>query len=457
MAAQRGLPFLALPIVSRATTQFEYGAASLAISVGSVLSVIMTLGINAAMPRLYAQPRLNSDRAAWVSLVVVQISFAVVLLAATGCGTLIIGPRIFGPQFNALVTPTLFLAVISSIQMTYQGLAIARGASSRLLAATLLQLVLGLTLAQVLSEAFGGAGYIYALVISSTAATAMLIAFRHPKPDWDVFGVRSGLRLAVPFIGQGLSTWLLALFDRIVIGVILGATQVGGYQVAYMAGSMIGMILEGLQAAWAPRFHRSRNKEKKEVLVKLLSPSLWLTSCMVLLLVSVAPIILPLAAPSYAIDYVLVSLVALSALPRAIYFVAIAGLLNEGRSTAVMMSTMVSAAFTVVTALLLIPSLGIIGGGIVTLAAFMIQSLIVSQRAFAWSLRRTAGLVFFPALATSIVAGIVVLISTLGFRGSILTTIFLVFPVAFASLKALRVFTVVLNSWQEELAPRVLS
>ncbi|WP_426939881.1 lipopolysaccharide biosynthesis protein [Pseudarthrobacter sp. S6] len=450
LAAQRGLPFFALPIVARATSQFEYGAATLAISIASVLSVIMTLGINAAMPRLYAQEGSTAKSASWVALALVQVAFAVVLVVAVGGAATVIGPAFLGADTQNFVLPALILAFASSIQMTYQGISIARGASSRLLIATLLQLAVGLTLAQILSTAFGGAGYIYALAFSSILATSLLAAFAHPKPDWRKMAVRAGLKLSMPFIGQGLSTWLLALFDRIVIGVLLGATQVGGYQVAYMAGSVLGMVLEGFQAAWGPRYHKSRYTHKKLLLARLLNPSIWLAAVMILLLCSAAPLLLPLIAPSYDVSYALVTLVALSSLPRGIYFVCIAALLNEGRSTSVMTSTLISAVFTVVAALMLIPQVGAIGGGVVTLAAFIIQSLIVLHRAFKWPLRRTVALVVGPVLGLGVLLVLGGQIAQLHPAMNLVLPILLVIPTAVVGWKSFKSFGSVLAGWQKD-------
>lgn len=450
LAAQRGLPFLALPIVARATSQFEYGGATLAVAFASVLSVVMTLGINAAMPRLYTQPRLDPMPSPWVALTLVQVAFAGVLVFALWVAALTFGPTVVDDEFQSFIVPALLLALVSSVQMTYQGIAIARGASTRLLAATLVQLTAGLILAQTLSTAFGGRGYIYALLIASSLATAVLVAFRHPKPEWKYIGVRSGLRLSVPFIGQGLSTWLLALFDRIVIGMLLGVSQVGGYQVAYMAGSVLGMILEGLQAAWAPRYHKSGNEHKKGLLSRLLLPSVAIAGGMTALLVGATPLLLPLVAPNYELNYALVWLVALSSVPRSIYFVCVAALLDEGRSATVMVSTLVSAIFTVPAAFSLISLLGVVGGGVATLAAFTIQSFYVCHRTFGWPLRRTAWLVVGPLALLTPFTGAILLLVQFAPLAKIVVPMFLIIFTAVLVWKSLKIFGLILSGWQRK-------
>jgi O-antigen/teichoic acid export membrane protein len=355
-----------------------------------------------------------------------------------------------GSDVQKFAVPALLLALVTSLQMTYQGIAIARGASTRLLLATLVQLTAGLVLAQIFSTLFGGSGYIYALLIASSLAVGLLASFRHPKPDWKYLGIRSGLKLSLPFIGQGLSTWLLALFDRIAIGILLGATQVGGYQVAYMAGSVLGMILEGLQAAWAPRYHKSSSGNKKGLLVKLLAPSLLIAGCMTVLLVAAAPLLLPVIAPDYEISYMLMWLVALSSLPRSVYFVCVAALLNEGRSTAVMTSTLVSALFTVPAVLFTIPLMGIIGGGMVTLAAFSIQALIVFHRAFRWTIPRTVALVIGPLLVAIPLTGAVLMLAQSGPAMKVIVPLLLIVPVSFLVWKCLKKFGSVLSGWQKK-------
>jgi O-antigen/teichoic acid export membrane protein len=403
----------------------------------------MTLGINAAMPRLYVHADANAKSAGWVALLLIQIGFTFLLLIL-GAGIHFAVPNAWGEELAKFVMPTLLFAVVSSVQMTYQGLAIARGASSRLMVATLLQLISGLTLAQLLSERFGGVGYVYALLVSSGAATAVLAAFRHPRPEWHRLSIRGGLRLAVPFIGQGLSTWLVALFDRIAIGLLLGASQVGGYQVAYMAGSVLGMILEGLQAAWAPRYYKSSANEKHERLKDLLTPSLWIATGMALLVSAAAPLVVPVLAPGYEVNFVLVSLVALSALPRSAYFVAVAQLLNDGRSMAVVAATLTSAIFTVPSSFLLIPILGVLGGGVVTLAAFSIQAVLVCRQAFGWTTLHSARHVVLPVIAVTPVALSLLFSAQLTQTTNVLLAIFLAVIAGFIVLKSLRMFSAVL-------------
>jgi O-antigen/teichoic acid export membrane protein len=389
LAAQRGLPFLALPIVARVTSQSEYGHATFSVAISSVLSVCMTVGINAAMPSLYARAATGRNQT-WVSLIAIQLVIVVAVVLVGIVGLSIIGDS-WGSDFRRFGAPTLLLAATTSIQMTYQGLAIARAASLRLLFATLVQLSAGLLFVYVLASANGGVGYLYAMILGSCLATAILATFRHPLPDWTSQGIIDSLRLSVPFIGQGLSTWLVALFDRIAIGLLLGADEVGGYQAAYMAGSVLGMVLEGLQAAWAPRYYKSDARAKDDALRRLVLPSTVLAAVLALLLIAAAPIFMPWVVPDYEIIYMVVFLVALTAVPRSIYFIAVAKLLDARRSGTVMMATVISGAFTVPAALVLIPVLGPTGGALVSLVAFVIQASIVFVRAFAQDVLTTVG------------------------------------------------------------------
>lgn len=445
LAAQRGLPFLALPIVARVTSQSEYGHASFSVAISSVLSVVMTMGINAAMPSLYARSKPGPSQN-WVSLVVCQVGVVgtVVLLGLLGLS--IIGSS-FGPEIERFGVPTLLLAAISSIQMTYQGLAIARASSSRLLLATLTQLSVGLLLVHVLASSDGGVGYLYAMVLGASLATAVLASFRHPLPEWKRDDISHSLRLSVPFVGQGLSTWLVALFDRIAIGLLLGAGEVGAYQAAYMVGSVLGMILEGLQAAWAPRYYKSECQGKDATLRRLVFPCTVFAAALALFLIAAAPIAMPWVVPEYEIVYTVVFLVALSAIPRASYFIAVAKLLDARRSGAVMMSTVVSGAFTVPAALVLIPLLGSTGGALVSLVAFVIQGSIVFVRAFGQSVVKSVG---FVVSATTVVGAVgvgVMKISELGTVPTLACVSILFVVVIWGAARAARAFVRSIGEW----------
>lgn len=411
LAAQRGLPFLALPIVARATTQTEYGNATMAVTIGAVISVIMSLGINSVVPRAYHLVAGAKDIPQWPILLVVQLAFSgfIVLL---GFAIYWLFHPLWGAVFATYFWPTLLLSFVQSLQLTFQGLSIARSAGGQLLMATTLQLGIGLMAAYPLASEHGGVGYIFVLVLASIGATLILAVMSYPRPSWDGPFIKGNLRLAFPFIGQGLSTWLVALFDRLAIGLFLGATFVGGYQVAYMAGAVLGMILEGIQASWVGKFYSSSLRDKDSHLRSLSGPSVNLAIAMICALMAVGPTLMPWIAPNYEIDYGVIALVALSAIPRATYFLAVPQLLEMGRSASIMTATLVSGIFTVVATCWLVPWLGVIGGGIVTLGAFIIQSLVVTRIAFGWRLKIMVLYTVYPLLGTGALVSLISLVAS---------------------------------------------
>lgn len=446
LAAQRALPFLALPIAARSTSQEEYGLASISIAVSAVAGVALTMGINGAMPKLCGKDRPSHTGHVWVSLILLQVLFVAgvnllgaVLLASTG--------TLFPAEVRELVVPTMVMASVSSLQMTYQGVAIARQSSFRLLMATLAQLFSGLTLVAILASAHGGLGYIFAMTLSSFFALVILASFKHPKPSRNRSEIGANQRLSIPFIGQGLATWLVSLSDRLIIGLYVGIKQVGGYQAAYMLGSVLGMLLEGVQAAWAPKYYKSTRPDKSETLLSLVAPSMFISSALALLLTGISPYIVPFIAPGYDINYWIILIVALASIPRAAYFVAIAKLLDEERTRSIMTATVVSAFFTIAMAFALIPIFGTIGGAVVTLAAFLIQSAIVMKRAFGWTYARSFSHGLPAVVITGAVGGAMVmsvsLSSVWGWVGILVGLTGTTYAVYFS----LRRFNAVLHSW----------
>jgi O-antigen/teichoic acid export membrane protein len=381
-----------------------------------------------------------------VSLVAFQVGIVVAVVVAGLIGLAIVGGS-WGQEFERFGVPTLLLSAMTSLQMTYQGLAIARAAGVRLLLATVGQLGVGLVLVYVLGTTSGGVGYLYAMILGSCFATAILASFRHPRPDWTREGILQSLQVSVPFVGQGLSTWLVALFDRIAIGLLLGADEVGGYQAAYMAGSVLGMILEGLQAAWAPRYYKSELHRKDEALRRLVWPCIVLAAALALLLIAAAPLLMPWVVPEYEIIYMVVFLVALSAIPRSVYFIAVPKLLDARRSMAVMTATVVSGAFTVPAALVLIPVLGATGGALVSLAAFAIQATIVFVRAFEVSMVRTAGFILSAIFLVGTVGIGVMLVSERGAALAVVSVSVLVVFAVWGTARAGRALMRSIGEW----------
>jgi O-antigen/teichoic acid export membrane protein len=274
-----------------------------------------------------------------------------------------------------------------------------------MLTATLAQLVVGLSLTAMLTPTLAATGYVLAMAAGSLVAVVVLAVTHFPTPWFGPSVLKRDLLLSVPFVGQGIANWVVGQLDRVVIAGVLGAAQLGPYQVAYMLGSVLGMVLEGFQAGWAGRYFATVREGKVPALWGLTIRSVWAAGVAVLALSALAPAAYTLLAPGYSMDGVVTVVVAAACIPRVFYFNAILVLLDRGQSGRILASTLVAGVVTVIGLAVLVPVFGAVGGAVVTLIAFWSQSLVVIASAFPVGVAKLLGWPTLPTLVF-LVAGL---------------------------------------------------
>lgn len=385
LVLQRGLPFLALPLVARAVTQETFGIITLITTVATVGAVVLSLGLNGAVPRLIYDEPLDGTPTAWSAMLRVQMSFATGVLALA-IGTLVVLGAAGHAEINAYLVLTPVLATSLSVHYLFQGVAIARGAAVRSVVAAAVQVTVGAGVGPWLAFEFGGTAYLAAISAASLIAAAILSRPASPPPRWEKKQVRDGLCLAVPFAWQGLSTWLLSLSDRVILALYFTLVEVGVYQVSYMVGSAVGLVLEGVQSAWAPQYYRSQRSDNRAGLLGLV-PAFVVTSALAaLLLTALSPLVVGVVAPGYRVDLAVLGIVALAAVPRSLYFVLVADLLERKLTRSIALSTFCGAAVAVGVDFALLPWAGLWLAATATVLAFAVQAVIVTRRSLgdAW-------------------------------------------------------------------------
>lgn len=195
-------------------------------------------------------------------------------------------------------------------------------------------------------------------------------------------------RLGIPIALGNLSYFVLNAGDRIVVQRLLGPEEVARYQIAYVVGSAVILLLTFTNQAWAPHFAALRDAVARRELAMHSRDELYKMLAPVLLAVTlVSPVALPiLAPPSYRVEQltVVVFIVALTALPVVASGATGRLLLIERRGVAVGVIAAVAGAANIGANLLLVPVLGIAGAALATVVSYVglagLQLLVTTDR-----------------------------------------------------------------------------
>lgn len=400
---QNGLGLLLLPVVTRVLGVEEYGLAGTGVAVAVMLAIVYGLGISYSSVRYYYDDPPTARSARWAALLRVQVLIAAALAGVTfATGPIWAGVfEDFG--WNGALQAAVIYGFAISVQTTTQGILRAARRPVSFVLASLVQAGVGAGLGIALAIEHDAAGYIAGLTIGSLLAALIAAGVSYRAPAWDRETISGGIRLGLPAMVHSLANWGLDLAMRLMVAGYLGLAAVGRYQVAFLLGSALTLVLTGIQSAYTPFYVGELSPEERRATpAVLMLPVTAVVLAATMLLVLLAPVLLEILVPSgfHGTELVL-GLAAASTIARGAYYVATAVLLDFKRSASLARGSLAGAALAVVLAVALIPTVGVEGAAIAAIAGVMTQAAVVIHDAG----RRLGQSLHLPLLVTTWIAG----------------------------------------------------
>ncbi|WP_420364907.1 oligosaccharide flippase family protein [Curtobacterium sp. L3-7] len=224
--------------------------------------------------------------------------------------------------------------------------------------------------------------YAWGGVVAQAVAMGIGIAATRPRFAGllDRRTTARAFRLGIPIALGNLSYFVLNAGDRIVVQRLLGPDEVARYQIAYVVGSAVILLLTFTNQAWAPHFAALRDAVARRRLAMHSRDELYLLLAPVLLAVTlVSPLALPILAPaSYRVQEltVVVFVVAITAFPVVASGATGRLLLVERRGVVVGVIAAIAGAVNIGANLVLVPLLGIAGAAVATVVAYVILAVL---------------------------------------------------------------------------------
>ncbi len=239
----------------------------------------------------------------------------------------------------------------------------------------------------------------------------LALALRFVRPRWtDTPGkvTTIALRLGVPLAVNAMAVFVLNVGDRVIIQHYLGDAAVGRYQVSYVAGSVVIIVLTVLNQTWLPRMLTVADTRDRWRLIQDARDNLQkVTACLVIALSASSPLLLIIVAPPAlrgTDSETLVAVIAAAALPFVDGNATSQNLISRHHTAHVALGTILAAVANVVLCIVWIPQHGILGAAYATLAAFALRAM-----AFRMSARLTGSTGRVGALyALTVLMGLVV-------------------------------------------------
>lgn len=394
---------LLLPFFTRVFSPVDYGILDTLATMLSFASLMLLLGMNAAMQRYYFDSEDKQRR-----VLIVSTSFWSVLVLTTAIAGVVFAFRdaladtLFNQAYGALIGVTALVLPISLAYQLITDVIRLKLQSIRYMIVTTIQFTtrLALSVILVLILHFGLMGNFQALIASTALAGLVGLYFVRDLVRFS-FGPRllpALLRYGIPLALASLAYWALNLIDRLFLLHYSTLEQIGLYSIANRFTSPLFLIINAFQLAWAPFIFSQLQDEGHRPLIaqtlRLFSLLLLGTATVLTLLSRVAlSIIAPAtySAALSAVPYLTLGLVFLGTTA-----VVGAGLTIAKRVQYITYAFLAAAGVNVALNFLLIPDWGMLGAAIATLISYGVLSSLLyhfSQRIYhvAYPLGRIMG------------------------------------------------------------------
>jgi O-antigen/teichoic acid export membrane protein len=352
-------------------------------------SIFVTLALDSAAGRCYWDTEDLNDRKktlatwAWCQITVAFV-FAGLIFTSSGWLAQVLVRRRDAEVYFCLAAMTLPLSVLGTVITNW--LRMQRRPHTTMvysLGISLFQILLTIMLVVVLRR--GLLGIYIAQVTTATISTAIAVIL---LKDWiapsrfQLWRLRMMLKYSFPLIPAALAYWVVNLSGRYFVQFFSSTSEVGLYEVANAAASVVALMTGAFQQAWGP-FAMSvhRQAAAKDIYANVLPAYLWLTCLSSTALALFTPELLGLfTSEAYSGASHLVALLAFSYVMIGLGYIAAIGPTIVKTTRPYGLAVTVAAGLTICLNFLLIPRLGKEGAATATLIGQAVVPLYMFYR-----------------------------------------------------------------------------
>ena len=377
----RVLAVLLLPLYTRYLSRADYGEIETLIALVTVLTIILRLGISSAFFRFYFDAddhdgrRLVLRTSFWFTMTMATLGLVLIVVLAAPISALLFGD----PGSANLVRAS---AVALWAQMNYEQMTSLFRVEERpvgfvIASLTNIALTIGGTLLLVVVLDKGPLGVIVGNFTGTLIVYLALLGYRREQLglQFDRGLLRRMNHFGMPLVPSALLLWTTNFSDRFFLVKLTDTSEVGVYSVGVRVASAMVLLLTAFRMAW-PAFAYSIKSDDEArrtyawVLTYLVVLSTWVATALTLL----SPWLVEwLTVPKFASASRVVGPLAFAAVSFAGFIVISIGIGRARRTQFNWVITGIAAAVNVTLNLTLIPTYGMMGAAIATVAAYTVM------------------------------------------------------------------------------------
>ena len=391
-SAGRVASIVFVPIFARIFAREDYGALELLTTISSLLLGLALAGMNSAVFYFYRRVEDPVQRRRLVGTALVAAATAGVVFGAIGLAVAEpVADRLLNDRRYTLAVALTFiglpigvLSALSSdlLRLEFRAVAFSILGIGKVVLASLVGVVLavsGMGVAGLLA-AYAGIGVL-------GAVAALWITRQAWTPALDLGRARALLRYGLPLVPTGLAYWVMAYSDRYFVLEFNSLADVGLYAMANRVATILHLAIAAFTAAWWPfAFSQAADPNHRNVFARVFRAfGVGIVILALGLGLFAREILIVVTTPTFVPAYPYAGLLAFALAVNGIYGIVSVGIALTGRTWHMAWTSATAAGTNLVLNLLLIPTLGILGAAVSTLAAYAVSAsllYVVAQRSY---------------------------------------------------------------------------
>lgn len=382
----KGLVFFSIPIFTALFTPEAYGNIEMLTTIGSIISLLMNMGLDAAMTFFFMEAKNNNKN----TFNIVQSNLQLRIIIGLGMISIltIIAPWIIRITFDSeisywtlwFVGLSMFLSTIISQTQDFFRL---RFEPWSYMYVTVLDSLLTLSFMYFISQLFENKikGYFFGMLIAKSITALFAIIFSkqnvfiiaYNKNLWIEF-----IKYGLPFVPAGLLIWIIQGSDRWFIIKMMGSFQLGLFSVGAKLSTILILFIEAFRQAWWPHaMDKIHQKNSGDYISKIGNLYLIIGSFISILLTIISPYIVSYLAPKeYYESWKIIGIYSWSSIFFGFLMISMLGVLKSKKTYLTLIGYVIGTIINLGLNYVLIENFGLIGAAFATSTAILVTNII---------------------------------------------------------------------------------